>query len=71
MSKEFPVKRDKRCACGGERRPGQRNCRECANRASREYRARQRERRRGDHSLALAAIAKAIRESIHPTSEQA
>lgn len=71
MSAPFHGKLDKRCACGGERRPGQRNCRECANRANREYRARQRDRRRGDHSLALAAIAKAIRESIHSTSEQA
>lgn len=33
-----------RCKCGGERRPGQRNCAECHSAANRAYRARMKEK---------------------------
>jgi hypothetical protein len=57
----------KLCKCGGERRPGQRNCRSCAAAASKAYRQRKAGRLSPSESSAFAEIARQIR-NLNSTS---
>lgn len=64
VSRETPVKKYQRCACGEPKRPGQGNCNKCNAKANREFRARQaakREKARAHEREKIKAIAEKYR----------